>query len=278
MLDYLVDTTRSAFTDGHIDRLTGPGLGIEVDEAAVARAAEIGHDWHNRRSGVTTAPSPSGERPRRQGRRPGGDQTDGVVAILRASTEAHVARATEALLAEGIDCIEVTATTPSAFPTVVHLAERFPSAILGLGTVTDRALAERALASGARYLVTPSVERDVIELGVEQGVPVVAGALTPTEILAAWRAGADIVKVFPVGPVGGPDYIRALRGPLPEIRLAPTGGVELADVGAYLRGGCVCVGLGSPLLGDALAGGSLAALRDRARRVVEAVTAAREGA
>jgi 2-dehydro-3-deoxyphosphogluconate aldolase / (4S)-4-hydroxy-2-oxoglutarate aldolase len=199
----------------------------------------------------------------------------GVVAILRASSEEHLVRVADALLEEGLDCIEVTATTPGAFVTLEHLAARFPQAWLGMGTITDRSLAERALGSGARYLVTPSAERDVIEFAGEHGLPIVAGALTPTEIVAAERWGADIVKVFPVAAVGGVEYIRAIRGPLPDVRLGPTGGVAIDDVEGYLRAGCVCVGLGSPLIGDALAGGSLSALRERARRVVAAVGAAR---
>lgn len=201
----------------------------------------------------------------------------GAVAILRASSEEHLVRVAEALLAEGLDCIEVTATTPAAFETLEHLTARLPEACLGMGTVTDRGLAERALAAGARYLVTPSAERDVIGFADAHALPVIAGALTPTEIVAAARWGADVVKVFPIAAVGGVEYVRAIRGPLPDIRLAPTGGVAIDDVGAYLRAGCVAVGLGSPLVGDALAGGSLTALRERARRVVEAVVAAREG-
>lgn len=200
----------------------------------------------------------------------------GVVAILRASSEEHLVAVAEALLEEGLDCIEVTATTPGAFSTLEHLASRLPEARLGMGTVTDRALAEQAVAAGARYLVTPSAEREVIEFAGACGLPVIAGALTPTEIVAADRWGADIVKVFPVTAVGGVEYIRAIRGPLPVVRLGPTGGISIDDVEAYLRAGCVCVGLGSPLVGDALSGGSLTALRERARRVVEAVGAARE--
>ncbi len=199
----------------------------------------------------------------------------GVIAILRAGTEDHLVRVAEVLLEEGLDCIEVTATTPAALTTVQHLTSRLPAAFLGVGTVIARPLAERAVASGARYLVTPSAERAVIDVAAEHDLPVIAGALTPTEIVAARRFGADVVKVFPIGAVGGVEYIHAVRGPLPDVPLAPTGGVALGDVEAYLRAGCTCVGLGSPLLGDALSGGSLAGLRARARRVVAAVSAAR---
>jgi 2-dehydro-3-deoxyphosphogluconate aldolase/(4S)-4-hydroxy-2-oxoglutarate aldolase len=135
--------------------------------------------------------------------------------------------------------------------------------------------AELAVAAGAGYLVAPDLRPEVVGWAVGRGLPVVPGALTPTEVAAAWGAGATAVKVFPVSAVGGAAYVRAVRAPLPEVPLVPTGGVGVDDIGAYLDAGAVAVGLGSPLLGDAGdPGGDLAALADRARRAVAAATRA----
>jgi 2-dehydro-3-deoxyphosphogluconate aldolase/(4S)-4-hydroxy-2-oxoglutarate aldolase len=133
--------------------------------------------------------------------------------------------------------------------------------------------AERAVEAGATYLISPDFRPEVVAWGVERGVPVVPGALTPTEIAAAFTAGATAVKVFPVSAVGGPAYLKAVRAPLPEVPLVPTGGVGLDDIGAYLDAGAAAVGIGAPLLGDAGdPGGDLAALGHRARRAVAAAT------
>jgi 2-dehydro-3-deoxyphosphogluconate aldolase / (4S)-4-hydroxy-2-oxoglutarate aldolase len=127
----------------------------------------------------------------------------------------------------------------------------------------------------AGYLVAPDFRPEVVGWAVERGLPVVPGALTPTEVAAAWGAGATAVKVFPVSAVGGPAYVRAVRAPLPEVPLVPTGGVGIDDIGAYLDAGAAAVGLGSPLLGDAGdPHGDLAALADRTRRAVAAATRA----
>ena len=135
--------------------------------------------------------------------------------------------------------------------------------------------AERAAEAGATYLIAPDFRADVVAWAVERELPVVPGALTPTEVAAAWAAGATAVKVFPVSAVGGPAYVKAVRAPLPEVPLMPTGGVGIDDIGAYLAAGAAAVGVGAPLLGDAGGpGGDLAALAARARRAVAAATGA----
>ena len=132
---------------------------------------------------------------------------------------------------------------------------------------------ERAVGAGGTYLIAPDFRPEVVSWAVEREVPVVPGALTPTEIAAAWEAGATAVKVFPVSAVGGPAYLKAVRAPLREVPLVPTGGVGVDDIGAYLAAGAVAVGIGSPLLGDAgEPGGDLYALGERARRAVAAAT------
>ena len=147
-------------------------------------------------------------------------------------------------------------------------------AVLGVGTVRSAADAEAAVAAGAAYLVAPDLQPEMVAFAVERGVPVVPGGLTPTEIAAAWAAGATAVKVFPVSAVGGPAYCKAVRAPLPEVPLVPTGGVGIDDIGAYLAAGAVAVGIGSPLLGDAGdPGGDLGGLGERARRAVAAAGA-----
>jgi 2-dehydro-3-deoxyphosphogluconate aldolase/(4S)-4-hydroxy-2-oxoglutarate aldolase len=199
-----------------------------------------------------------------------------VVAILRAADAGRFLEVGRVLYEGGIRAVEVTLTSRGALAAFGRLAEELPGdAMLGVGTVRSVAGAEEAVAAGATYLVAPDFRPEVVGWAVERGVPVVPGALTPSEVAAAWAAGATAVKVFPVSAVGGPAYLKAIRAPLPEVPLVPTGGVGLEDVGAYLAAGAAAVGIGSPLLGDAGdPGGDLGALADRARRVVAAATGA----
>ncbi|MDF2743910.1 MAG: 2-dehydro-3-deoxyphosphogluconate aldolase [Actinomycetia bacterium] len=197
-----------------------------------------------------------------------------VVAILRAADAGRFLEVGRVLYEGGVRAIEVTLTSAGALDAFGRLAEELPGdAMLGVGTVRSAADAEAAVAAGAAYLVAPDFHPDMVAFAVQRGVPVVPGGLTPTEIAAAWAAGATAVKVFPVSAVGGPAYLRAVGAPLPEVPLVPTGGVGLGDIGAYLAAGAAAVGIGSPLLGDAGdPGGDLDALADRARRAVAAAT------
>jgi len=194
-----------------------------------------------------------------------------VVAVLRAADAGRLAAAADVLVGHGIRAVEFALTTPGA----LEALERYCStasaeACVGAGTVLTATDARSAVSAGARFLVTPAVVQEVIATGTELGVPVLAGALTPTEILAAVTAGAALVKVFPAA-LGGPAYLRLVRDPLPQVPLVPTGGIGLGEVTGYLSAGAVAVGLGGQLLGDALRGGSLSDLGLRARQLLQVI-------
>ena len=195
-----------------------------------------------------------------------------LVAILRAANAERFLEVGRVLYEGGVRAIEVTLTSKGALEAFGRLRrELADDTLLGVGTVRSVADAELAVAAGAAYLVSPGFRPEVVDWAVGRGVPVVPGALTPTEVAAAWAAGATAVKVFPVSAVGGPAYCKALSAPLPEVPLVPTGGVGIEDIGAYLAAGAVAVGIGSPLLGDAGdPGGDLGGLAERARRAVAA--------
>jgi 2-dehydro-3-deoxyphosphogluconate aldolase/(4S)-4-hydroxy-2-oxoglutarate aldolase len=199
----------------------------------------------------------------------------GVVAVLRAATADGFAAVADVLVDAGITALEVTLTSRGALSAIGGLVRQLPAnAVVGAGTVLTADEAKACVDAGASFLVSPVLVPDVAAVGIAAGVPAYPGALTPTEVFAAGRGGAQLVKLFPASTVG-PRYVKDLHGPLPGVRIMPTGGIDLADVAAWLGAGAVCVGLGSQLLGDAAAGGSLAGLRDRARRAVDAVAFAR---
>jgi 2-dehydro-3-deoxyphosphogluconate aldolase/(4S)-4-hydroxy-2-oxoglutarate aldolase len=195
-------------------------------------------------------------------------RASGVIAILRGRQADRVRAVAETLAAAGVPCIEVALNTPGGLHALAALAADPPAgAVLGAGTVLDPDAVRSAVDAGARYLVTPNVDPAVVAAGTHRGVPVFAGALTPTEIAAAWTAGAAAVKVFPAGTLGA-GYLRAVRGPLDHIPLVPTGGIRIEDAAAYLDAGAIAVGMSAPLLDDALEGGDVRALAERARRLV----------
>jgi 2-dehydro-3-deoxyphosphogluconate aldolase/(4S)-4-hydroxy-2-oxoglutarate aldolase len=199
----------------------------------------------------------------------------GVVAVLRASTAQRFAVVTEVLVEAGITAIEVTLTSAGALAAIADQTRDLPAHVtVGAGTVLAADAAQACVDAGARFLVAPVLAPDVSAVGAAAGVPTYPGALTPTEVHAASRGGAPVVKLFP-GSAVRPAYIKDLHGPLPGVRIMPTGGIGIDDVGTWLRAGAVAVGLGTPLLGDAAEGGDLAALADRARRAADAVRAAR---
>lgn len=197
----------------------------------------------------------------------------GIVAILRAHADAHLAAVCETLVAAGVTCLELTLTTPGANGALTALRARLGSHVaLGMGSVTTRHQAESALAAGAEFLVSPGVCAEVAACAAEHNVACYPGAWTPTEVITAWSLGAPAVKLFPAAS-GGPRHLRDLRGPLPDIPLVPTGGVGLDEIGAYVAAGAAAVGLGGPLLGDALAVGTEPALRALAQRAQSALAA-----
>lgn len=201
----------------------------------------------------------------------------GLIPIVRTPSADDALRAAEAIIAAGIGIAEITMTVPNALGIVEQLAKRFGERILiGAGTILDAESCESAIAAGAEFIVTPSLELGVIATAHKHQKACVPGALTPTEILAARRAGADLVKVFPCGPVGGPKYIKALRGPFPEIPLVPTGGVTLETTADYIRAGAAAVAVGGELVDlKALRAGKPEAIAAAARQFVEAVASGR---
>lgn len=195
-----------------------------------------------------------------------------VVAVLRGHDPGPVVEAAVALHDAGVACLEATFTTPGAAEAIAEIARRLPEASVGAGTVLEPAQAREAVAAGASFLVTPAPCLDVLAVATEAGVPVLAGAFTPGEVLAAWRAGASAVKIFPAA-TGGPGHVRDLRGPLPGIPFVPTGGIGVEDAAAYLRAGAIAVGLGSALTGRLGKDQDPAALRDRAAQLLGALAA-----
>jgi 2-dehydro-3-deoxyphosphogluconate aldolase/(4S)-4-hydroxy-2-oxoglutarate aldolase len=200
-----------------------------------------------------------------------------AVAILRAPSADRFPAVIDVLTDVGIRAVELTFTTPGVLDAIAAAAAHgYEGIALGAGTVLTADDARRAVDAGAGYLISPTVTPEVLAEGARLGVPVVPGAMTPTEILAAHIAGAAMVKVFPCGEIGGPGYIRAVRGPLPNIPLLPTGGVAIDTATEYLSAGAAAVGIGSPLQGDAAAAdGDLSALRERATRLVANLADAR---
>jgi 2-dehydro-3-deoxyphosphogluconate aldolase/(4S)-4-hydroxy-2-oxoglutarate aldolase len=200
----------------------------------------------------------------------------GVIAILRGVQRDDAVAVADAVVDAGVTALEVTADTPNAMSSIEAIADRVDDAVVGAGTVLDAETARAAQLAGAEFLVTPTVNRDVIRTANRYGTPIAVGAYTPTEALDAYEAGADLVKVFPA-KTGGPDHVAAIGGPLPQIPLVPTGGVGAGNAGDYVDVGAVAVGVGSSIVDDeAIADGDFDAIRSNARAVIDAVAAARE--
>jgi 2-dehydro-3-deoxyphosphogluconate aldolase / (4S)-4-hydroxy-2-oxoglutarate aldolase len=201
----------------------------------------------------------------------------GVVAVIRLKDPTKLRSVVDALAAGGVRALEVTMTVPHAIELIAELAPTLPAGfLLGAGTVTDAETARRAIAAGAQFIVSPVFRSEVITAAHAEDVPAMPGCFTPTEILNAWDCGADVVKVFPATAVG-PGYLKDVRAPLPHVKLMPTGGVTVDNVGDWIRAGAVAVGVGSALLdAKAIESGEMAPIIDNARRIVAGVRAARE--
>ena len=173
----------------------------------------------------------------------------GIIPVIRTSDAESAIRSVEAICEGGIPCAEITLTVDGALRALEELAKRFGDRILlGAGTVLDPETARACIVSGAEFLVSPSLNTKTIELAKRYSKAIFPGALTPTEIVAAWEAGADGIKIFPANALGGAKYIRALRGPFPHIDFVPTGGVNLDTISDFLSAGCSAVGVGGELV------------------------------
>lgn len=201
----------------------------------------------------------------------------GIVAIIRAPSGELLANVAEALVAGGIDVMEVTFTIPGAIRVLEQVADRLGDRVLlGAGTVLDTETARAAILAGAEFIVSPSTNIDVIGVCKRYSKLSMPGAFTPTEVIAAWQAGADVVKIFP-SDVHGPKYLKALRGPYPHVRMMPTGGVTLETAADFLKAGACALGVGGSLVeARALADRDLARIETLSRRFVDAVRQARE--
>jgi 2-dehydro-3-deoxyphosphogluconate aldolase/(4S)-4-hydroxy-2-oxoglutarate aldolase len=200
----------------------------------------------------------------------------GVVAVIRMKDAAKLRRVVDAIADGGVRAIEVTMTVPGAVDLIGMLARSLPAEILlGAGTVTDAATARAVIDAGARYVVSPVFRREMIAACHERDVAAAPGCFTPTEILDAHDAGADVIKIFPATALG-PQFIKDVRAPLPQVRLMPTGGVSLDNAGEWIRAGAIAVGVGSALLdAKAIDEGRFEVLTANARRIVASVASAR---
>jgi 2-dehydro-3-deoxyphosphogluconate aldolase/(4S)-4-hydroxy-2-oxoglutarate aldolase len=203
-------------------------------------------------------------------------ESTGVVAVVRLNDAGAFREVAAALIEGGVRAIEVTMTVPRAVALIESLAVSVPGdVIVGAGTVLDAETARQVILAGARFVVCPVLRTAVIELGHRYDVAVMPGCFTPSEILTAWEAGADIVKVFPATALG-PGYFKDVRGPLPQVRLMPTGGVTRENAGAWIAAGAVAIGVGTALVdAKAVSAGRFDLLTANARHFVDAVRAAR---
>lgn len=203
----------------------------------------------------------------------------GIVPVIRASSAAEGRFAAEAVLHGGIPIVEITMTVPGAVQVIAEIARDLPEMLVGAGTVLDADMARRCLDAGATFLVSPGLDLGTVKLALREGIVMMAGALTPTEIMTAWREGSDFVKVFPCAQVGGPAYIKALKGPLPQVPLVPTGGVNLETAAAFISAGAAALGVGGELVKkEAVHARRADILEDLTRRFVRIVSEARQTA
>jgi len=202
----------------------------------------------------------------------------GIIPVVRASSGSQAIQAAEAVCGGGIPVVELTMTVPGALEVIAKLAKGMGKEVLvGSGTVLDADSARRCLDAGAQFLVSPGFDLATVQLANSAGVLIMAGALTPTEVIAAWKAGSDLVKVFPCGNVGGAKYIKALKAPLPQVPMVPTGGVNLETAADFLRAGSAALGIGGELISaSALRSGNVKTITDAARQYVSIVKQTRQ--
>ena len=201
----------------------------------------------------------------------------GVVPVVRASSAEEAMRAIDAIKEGGVPVLEITMTVPGAIKVMEQVADKFgDEVVLGAGTVLDPETARACILAGATFIVSPALNLKTIELCQRYSVPICPGALTPTEVVTAWEAGADVVKIFPCGNVGGPKYIKALKGPFPQIEMIPTGGVNLETAGEFLKAGACAVAVGGELVdAKTIAEGRFDIIEERARQYLAVIAKAR---
>jgi 2-dehydro-3-deoxyphosphogluconate aldolase / (4S)-4-hydroxy-2-oxoglutarate aldolase len=201
----------------------------------------------------------------------------GIIPVVRAQSSDEAMKAIDAIREGGISILEITMTVPGAVGVIEEVSKRYGSdAVVGAGTVLDGETARACILAGARFVVSPSLNLETIEVCRRYGIAVMPGALTPTEVVQAWSAGADFVKVFPAGAVGGASYIKSLKAPLPQIELVPTGGVSLKTAADFIKAGASALGVGADLVDvKALREGQSQVITERAREFVRIVREAR---
>jgi len=200
----------------------------------------------------------------------------GVIPVIRAQSADEAAQAIAAIQKGGISVLEITMTVPGAVELIREVARRAKDALVGAGTVLDPETARACIDAGARFVVSPTLNLRTIEACRDAGIAVLPGALTPTEVLTAWNAGADLVKVFPANALGGASYIKSLKAPLPQIGLVPTGGVNLKTAQDFIRAGAAALGVGADLVDlQALRRGEAELVTERARKFLSLVQEAR---
>jgi len=201
----------------------------------------------------------------------------GIVPVVRASSSSGARFAAEAVRKGGIPIVEITMTVPGALGMISDLVRDMQDVLVGAGTVLDAEMARRCMDAGAQFLVSPGFDRETVELAARENIVIMAGALTPTEVITAWKAGSDFVKVFPCAQVGGASYIKALKGPLPQVPLVPTGGVNLDTAASFILAGAAALGVGGELIRkEAVHARQPEVIEDLARKFVSAVSNARE--
>ena len=204
-------------------------------------------------------------------------ETLGLVPVVRASSADEAMQAIDAIKAGGVNVLEITMTVPGAVRVIEKVAEKYGADVLvGAGTVLDPETARACLLAGAQFIVSPALNLATIELCHRYSAPIAPGVLTPTEVITAWSAGVDLVKVFPCGSVGGASYVKNLKGPFPQVKIIPTGGVSLTTAADFIKAGASALGVGTDLVDvKAIREGNAHIVTERARQFVEIVRQAR---
>ena len=201
----------------------------------------------------------------------------GIIPVVRANSADDAMSAIDAIREGGVSVLEITMTVPGALNVIAQVAARYgDNVIVGAGTVLDAETARACILNGAQFVVSPALNLETIACCRKYGIVVLPGALTPTEVVAAWTAGADFVKVFPAGSLGGASYIKSLKAPLPQIEMVPTGGVSMKTAADFIKAGSSALGVGADLVDlKAIRDGQLSVITERAKQYVEIVREAR---